>query len=218
MGKKSILFDLDGVLVDLHSELENRLHKMGYTEFSMMRVLTYDFNKSLEAAPEFLKESNIPNYEYYINAPRNVIFDLLGDITLFENAKLHNNIVEDLIELSKHYDIGFHSFALNTTIANQKANLINSCFSGLFKYNLILSTGVKKSAILGYDYIVEDNIFDLTDYAKFTTSELFIIDKPYNQEKFNKSNDAVFNKAKRVCSVSCVKNILLDNKEVSCHC
>ena len=74
MDKKSIMFDLDGVLVDLHSSLE-RIVVETYPKFSCERILTYDFNKSLDfskVSDLFLDSDVFPSMRdtfFGLNAP-----------------------------------------------------------------------------------------------------------------------------------------------------
>lgn len=212
--KKTIVFDLDGVLVDCHSALEEMVHDK-YPEFSVKRILTYDFNKSLDMlkAPYWFLTSReytpIGKEFYGLNADRSELLNLLSDLRLFENADFFNGVTNMLPLLAKHYNIVFHSFAYTREIANYKSEMIDFHFKDKFAYTMITSIGTKKPCILNADFVVEDNLFDLEGYIG-SDAKLLLVDRPYNQELFNPSLSSVFENSVRFKNITEVFKYLLN--------
>lgn len=200
MSKPVVMLDLDGTIIDLHKPFVERVHKMGFNDFSMDRVLTYDFNKTLpeSLAPAWLKESAKASVgSYYLNADRAMLFNEFDDVTLFEDADFFDGVVDAVVELSKYAKVVFHSFAFKPSIAQQKIDVINKTFTDVIPYGIITSVTDSKPILLNFDYVVEDNAHDLVGYNNFTQSKLVLIDKPYNSEEFNPSLSSLFLKAHR---------------------
>ena len=66
-----VLVDIDGVIIDLHSELEKKVREK-YTDFSMKDVVTYNFNKTRGKS---------------LDTERSYILKLLNEPSVFANAQ-----------------------------------------------------------------------------------------------------------------------------------
>lgn len=214
---KNVVFDLDGTLVDLHSPFASRV-KCGYPLFDMNRVLTYDFNKSLDFTKvdeSFLKTekfSDMRDIYFGLNAPRSLMFTYLSDLSLFEEAQYYDGVIEGLVELSKVCNIIFHSLALTKEIAHYKSEMIYRDFGQLFDFTVVTTIGRTKPALIGMDYVVDDNIFDLADYIGNSNVELLLIDKPYNSELHNPNASPILARCKRAENIK----ICIEYLKISC--
>lgn len=218
---KNVVFDLDGTLVDLHSPLVNRV-KCDYPLFDMNRVLTYDFNKSLDftkVSESFLeteKFSDMRDIYFGLNAPRSLMFSHLSDLSLFEEARYYDGVIEGLVGLSKVCNIIFHSLAFTKEIAHYKSEMIYRDFGQLFDFTVVTTVGKSKPALIGMDYVVEDNIFDLDDYVGNSDAELLLIDKPYNSELYNSNASPILAKCKRAENIKiCIEYLKISCKKES---
>ena len=179
-----IVIDVDGVLLDIHSELECQLRQRGF-EFSMNRVLTYDFNKSLptELAPQWLVDTDT-GFDNWCNAPRQEIFSLFADTALFMNAPFCLSAIEQIRRMcySGLYHIIIHTKSFTEPVADVKEKRLRSLlpFCNLEIRHTIGSKN-DKVAIACADYVLEDCIANLTPYA----CRGYLIDQPYNREIYN---------------------------------
>lgn len=219
MDKKSIMFDLDGVLVDLHSSLE-RIVVETYPKFSCERILTYDFNKSLDfskVSDLFLDSDVFPSMRdtfFGLNAPVDYIKSELSNLRVFKEALYFDGVVELLQSLSEFYNIVFHSYAYTCDIAQYKTDMIYRDFGGKFNFSVVTSVGIKKPALYGMDYVIEDNLFDLEEYLGCPNVNLCIIDRPYNSELFNPNLSSVFEESVRYKNIqSCLQDLLKKGRE-----
>ena len=212
--KKSIVFDLDGTLVDTHKALES-LVKDENPNFSVERILTYDFNKSLDfsKAPQWFLDTmeyeKLGHRNYGLNVERKVLINLLSDLRLFRKAELFDSVHDTLPSIAEYYEIIFHSFAYTREIANYKSVIIDSYFKNKFDYTMITSIGIKKPCILNADFVVEDNLFDLEGYIGSGT-KLLLIDRPYNQELYNQDLSSVFENSLRLKNIEKCFDYLLN--------
>lgn len=206
---KKVICDVDGVLLNIHTALENRLKELGF-DFSMDRVLTYDFNKSLskELVPNWLKNSDTSVGEFYLNVSRQMIFELFGQSSLFETAEFDEKAVNALKNLMKYSCISvvIYSLSFSQEIANIKSKRLSEVFKG-YNYSFVSVVGGDKPALGTADYIIEDSHINLPNYADNAVK--FLIDKPYNQIQFNPSYKEIIEKAVRVDSVSQACSLIL---------
>ena len=79
---KTVVVDMDGVLLDVHPLLEKLLCEKGY-KFSMQNVLTYDFNKSLKNPPASLVSLGFGRKTNYLGIRREDIYSLFNSPSLW---------------------------------------------------------------------------------------------------------------------------------------
>lgn len=179
-----VVIDVDGVLLDVHTELEKRLRNLGY-DFGMDRVLTYDFNKSLsqDRVPLWLMETD-NGYDFYLNVPRSVIFEELANVELFKKADFFEDAIEKVKELSKlpnvQVVIATQSFTEDIAIIKRE-RLIEKLKGVSIEY--IDFIGSNKGIVEGADYVIEDCIDNLDMYS----CSKVLVSKPYNQRENNTS-------------------------------
>lgn len=182
MKKPIVAIDVDGCILDIYTPLTKLLHMRGYVEFSMNRVLTYDFNKSLEQSkvPDWLSKSSISG-DFYLNAYRNDIFGALSSDETFMFAKLYPNCAEMLKKLSSVASIVLNTMSLTESIKEIKRHKLD--FSGI----LLNSFVGAKPALDHADFVIDDSIFELDKYSSGTKK--YLVNAPYNQVEFNNSEN-----------------------------
>lgn len=188
--KDAIVFDLDGVIYDINKLVAERV-KESYPNFSMNRVLTYDFNKSLENIPEWLSSSAVDTEEYdnrcCLNAPRNVIFSHYSDSNLFLDCPIMPDAVDVIRELGKDFVIIFNSYAVNDAVKIAKLERICADFNSCKDLSIAvgISSGEPKKSIFGAKYVIDDSIEELKKYENSNTN-LILKNHSYNTDKYNK--------------------------------
>lgn len=201
---KTVVFDIDGVLLDLHSVLERRLRAEGYVDFSMSLVKTYDFNKTFVSQ---LKSYDLPLYleqlpphmrdTDYMGAPRQRIFEVLSDVTVFEEAELSREsirLIKLLMDKSKDVNVIFHSVSYSSDIEAVKNRRLTEAFKGYEgRYKYVHSDGKDgKGIIENANFVVEDCIENLRQYDNVPDCERLLIMKPYNTRVYNPDHAEFF--------------------------
>lgn len=209
---KTVLIDVDGVLLDIHSELARRLRALGFN-FEMRRVLTYDFNKSLpqELYPAWLTDTSNGVGDYCLNAPRNIIFDILGDTKLFEESKFYPKAISSVKELCrKGFDVCIYTQSFTDEIAFVKQIRLQMVLNDV-NYRFVSVVGNNKPAIgHSVSYVIEDCPNNLFYYSG---AELYLLRKPYNSLKYNPDLAQAYCNFNRVSSAQeAIKTILMKNQ------
>ena len=205
---KTILFDLDGVLFDIHSTLENCIKDVNPL-FSMERVVTYDFNGSVsyDDLPDWIRITDaFPNEKQTyrgLNADYNTIYTWLKDVELFERSKYIDNAFLMLTYLTKYYKVVVHTLAYSYDIANFKSStffesLVDEKASGDISF--ICTVGDFKESLVYADYVVEDCIENCLEYKNIGVENFLLIDKPYNSSQFYEKSLAELPKLQRFSS------------------
>ena len=173
-----VLVDIDGVIIDLHSELEKRVRER-YTDFSMKDVVTYNFNKTRGKS---------------LDTERSYIFKLLNEPSVFANAQPYLAGVEALKKLMDFPNVQVTiaslagSYSRNTLeIAGIKMRQMKELF-GNSNYSLDIIIGDTKS-IYKVDYVIDDSMEYLEKYLSNTKG--YLVDKSYNTEIFYPSSKGV---------------------------
>lgn len=167
--QKQIVIDVDGVLLDIHKEMEHIMQKKGYTNFYMQNVRTYDLNKSCP--------------EYELGAPRDLIMEEFHKTPVFDNAKWDMDAIRMINNLADtglcHIIIYSASFTENIKRCKEKMLI-----TMLHKNNIELKlVGAEKQPILTADAVIEDCIDNLYPYP--ATTQCYLINKPYNRLETN---------------------------------
>lgn len=207
----TVVIDLDGVTFDTQGVLEDRLKAMGYADFNLNRVLCYDFNKSLTTEGQaILMKDNDSQYPYYCNAPREKIFSVLADPTIYEDVLVrdYDNWQEGLrgsllmlkLMANPDFSIVFQSVCGSEEIALAKDKALKALF-GKRSYTFVPVYGDVKPILEGASYIIEDNI----RVAKNCSSDesrtdgkplLLLVKKPWNNPVYDstiKDTDNTYN-------------------------
>lgn len=203
--KKQVVIDLDGTLFDIHSEVDKIVQAGGYPNYGISRVLTYDFNKSLDiSAPDAwsVVSSAEEGTDYFLNAPRAVIFDVLGQPDVFKKAKVFggDDTVKALIQLMNtgKVDVIFHSLSFSEAISKEKEKRLWSLF-GASEEHWVYSpvVGSESKCPIPADFVIEDNIRAAENYSLMKTCTFCCLRRPYN----NPENDLTLKYSSKLDSV-----------------
>lgn len=191
-----IVFDMDGVLLDLHTSLEKKL-KIEYPNFTMNNVLTYDFNKSLDLSlfpfDNGLRKNNLGLYASY-----DEIIKCLNNPDIYKEALVYKNVCLLLETLSKKgHTIYITTKTMDFNVAKYKTEQLNQLFGGLKNVSIIVTLGKNKSIIADADIVIEDNPFELERYLSLNVNR-YLINKSYNQVQYNRNLEDVFDNSTRV--------------------
>lgn len=221
--KKTYVFDMDGVFVDTHTALENKV-KTKYPYFSMCNVITYDFNKKLLSFDKSMLENILHKrnivvdiesenfYEDILQANRKEIFSILGELDTFEHANVFEKTsdkIKLLIDNGNH--IVFNSVAYTQEIISQKDNLLNKIFNN-YPIEKRLMLGNKEKIIVQNGVFFEDSLEELVEYIQNNNFEgiFYLVNKPYNQEDCYSEYEKYFPFITRVSSLEEALNIELN--------
>lgn len=187
--KKTVVVDVDGVLHDIHAVIEKILHEQGYLDFSMSRSLTYDFNKSLkpEQAPFSLRNTDNGLYPYWLNAPRDTIYQMFREPRIFEESVFPDAMVNALRLLCRQEsaNVVIATQSYTPEVAQTKKRRIDELLKGC-SYKYVDFIGSNKGIVDNADYVIEDCIANLDRYDENGQSVVkILVDRPYNSEKYN---------------------------------
>lgn len=218
---KTIVVDLDGCVFDTQKVVEQRLKSKGYVEFSLDRVLCYDFNKSLkEEYTNLVRSKSSPqhDYPYYCGAPREEIFAELADPIIYKEVfNLDYNDSDAYKQAlgylryfmqSSEFRVIFQSVSYTQAIAQAKDIALQRLFSGEDYEYLVEIGDVEKVFPENTLYVIEDNIrvgkHCRVDVDDVTKPLLLLIRKAWN----NPHCDATIKDTDNTFSVKC--NTLLE--------
>lgn len=174
---KTIVFDLDDVLNDLNKQVEIELRKLGY-EFDFKNVLTYNFNETLDekCLPRGMTKDKL------IPVDRSVILEQYNKVSILEKTTVPMEVVELIRELSKKYRICIHTLSLSSEVLEYKMKYLTQLFDGVaVTFSFALGEKLPYRDVYA---VVEDCVENLACYSKNTKK--FLLDKTYNQQKYNK--------------------------------
>lgn len=189
--EKTVVIDIDGVLLDIMTPLEASLHRLGFSEFRGDNVLTYDWNRS------FGQQNGCP--APVLGVPLEAIYSELGDVSLFKKAVWDKASLELIKSLATSYKgrLRFVIYSLSFTkdISDYKRQVCTEEFKGYDNISFVAVNGKDKKAYPNADAVVEDCLDNLNMYPD---SCLKIIRHwAYNQEKYNSDYRELFPKCKR---------------------
>ena len=165
---RTIVVDVDGVLLDIHSALETRV-KAVYPCFSMRNVKTYDFNKSCD----------VP-----LMADRAFIYEQFKDVELFKAAPQDLAAVEYIRSMAGENEFYIYTLSYTKDVMDLKLKLFDKWFSHNPNIHFINAFGEKKPLTLDrISAVVEDCHQNLEQYPSDT--DCYLVDKPYNRTKYN---------------------------------
>ena len=203
---KSIIVDMDDVLIDLNGQVEKEVQAMGYSDFKVENILTYDLNKSII-------HENLPIHQkllqdHGLGCPREVIIEKYGDINVFKKCcDISYDNMKALKKLSEKYNVVIHTLSFNSDILFHKAEYLTSVLRD-FKIAYSFALGSIK---LGYNgdviAVFEDCLENLTCYND--TTKKLLIDKPYNRDVYNSHLLSELSNIERVRSFSDGVKLLL---------
>lgn len=201
------VIDFDGVIFNLMASIEITVYNLKGIRFKRENILTYDFNKSLDARKV---DKDLLNPESAFGVSREFIFSLMGDSSIYTHNCYYNGFKKAIMELSRHIPVVVYSYCLSDNMASAKATLFEDLFRGLSNvYYCTASNGGNgfKAAYPDAKYVIEDSLANIDTYLKEDNTfeqgrkRLYLIDQTYNQERYNPDYSLVFSRARRVASV-----------------
>lgn len=220
---KEIIIDLDSVVFDFGGMLE-KVVRQEYPNFSMERVVTYDFNRYVDKIPvsilstRYCKE-DITNYVkdfdnfHLLQANRRFIMSHMSNPVLYTDAEPYN-CIDELKQLmdSPDFEVIFNTAVPHENkeiIVQGKADRLKKLF-GEHNYSMVYSVGIEKPIWESAYAIIDDKLEYICLQAKANSSaKLFLIDQPYNKFEFNAYFSDYRNNTKRCKSLKDVVNELL---------
>lgn len=170
--------DVDGVLLNIDTELEKELHADGYTKFSMENVKTYDFNKSLGN-----EVFSLPS----LGVLPSTIVTYYRRPSIFENAVEDREAIELLCKLGKtgRVEIRLVTVCFSDEIADIKRKRFSKYFEGIPNISLEAVVGfmTKKESAFQPDGVVEDSYENLLRFDNDV--HLYLVNRGYNTLYYN---------------------------------
>lgn len=170
--KRLIEVDVDGVLLDIHSALENKLHEMGFTKFSMENVRTYDFNRSLGSSAFILPTLGVTS---------DIIFNQLKNVEIFRKAKPDWDAIEFIKHIAANDDIEFiiHTSSLDETVTEEKKKQLSEWFGNCKNISFVVTGSDKELLRDDIAAVIENCHLNLYKYPQ--TTQCYLVNKPYNR-------------------------------------
>lgn len=169
-----ITVDVDGVLLDIHTRMSQMFADKDYV-FDINNVYTYDFNQSLSDISDCPELPPLP-----------MIYEMLNDPWLYSTAPVDWDSIELIRRLSeKGYKFHIYTVSGNTDVYLAKQVMLSHWFS--FSPNVAIESIIdsesysKKSC--NTIAVIEDSHINLREYG--ADVHKFLINKPYNGERYN---------------------------------
>ena len=86
MKSRLVIVDVDDVLIDLNKNIEKRINKMGYTDYKVENIKTYDLNKDINVS--MLPEKQRSFMGNGLGCPRELILSYYSDVESFYYAPI----------------------------------------------------------------------------------------------------------------------------------
>lgn len=180
MKSRLVIVDVDDVLIDLNKNIKKRINKMGYTDYKVENIKTYDLNKDINVS--MLPEKQRSFMDNGLGCPRELILSCYSDVESFYYAPIVKNAYEGLKLLSDKFDVLIHTSSYNMNIIRFKMDLFESKFKNLrLDYNFCC--GKEKPAFNNVFAVFEDSIPNIVKYDDETIK--LLVDRPQNCELFN---------------------------------
>lgn len=172
-----IVVDVDDVILELNKSVEMMIQHMGYPNFRMENILTYDLNSGVSV--EDLSEMQRNLMDNGLGCPRNLILQCYSNLFAFQNAKISENAILALKMLSEKNEVLIQTVSYSLPIASFKVSMFERLNLPL-KYEFCI--GTDKKVHEDADWVIDDSLEVLSGYSKCNK---IVIDKPYNRERFN---------------------------------
>lgn len=220
-----VVFDVDDVLLNCNVVLERKLKERNAL-YSLEKLKTYDFNKSLTDEQKTSLGIDLSDKTNGLHVERGYIMDMLTSVDLFREERPIGDVFKKLSKLSKKCDLVLHTSANCVDVALFKVRQLNSivqendiecaltftlvndvhkeskCLAqqGLRTVTFTREWGSK--SCIECDVVVEDCLENISMYSSSETLKL-LVDMPYNQEQYNSEYASLFEdkSVKRVSSV-----------------
>lgn len=179
-----IICDIDGVILDLHTEIEQEIRKK-YPEYRQDILLTYDLNKTL---PSNLSEDDKEHYKISDELRQDII-SCFSNKKIFERCEIDIEVVKEIKHLlDNDFSIIFHSMSYSVDIAKVKYDKLSKALEGYaFEYlPIIKDSGITKGICqLKGKYKIDDNLADLKPYLMENERGCMLVQKSYNNLAYN---------------------------------
>lgn len=192
-----VMVDIDGVIFDIHSYIEEKIRKDLDPTYSQRNILTYDINKSLNERLDKIFEEHwndstalcniykdsIQMLNYIPRSTRDAIFKAFKEPEVFQDCRVDMNAI-DLIKslISEGASVVFHTVSLSDEVKMVKEERIKELLKGYEgEYQFCSCYNICEKCSSEYDYVIEDCLETLVEFSKINDkAELFLIAKSYN--------------------------------------
>lgn len=194
--KKQIVVDLDGVVFNTHTTLED-IVKQRYPNFRMSKVYTWAFDKDLTELPKevlkkYLSKGDFDKlskgYQYLLQADRDYIFEVLSDVKLYKKQPFNkkSDRLKKLM-IMKDIEVVFSTAIIPSSKANEiawvKKLRLQDKYAG-YDYKLDIHIGNTKPVYKNAIAVIDDHLGNLKPY-EIMGSKLLLIDAPFNRFELN---------------------------------
>lgn len=181
MSKKLVIIDMDDVLINVNKSVEKVIREMGYTNYSVDNIKTYDLNKSIDVRllPDSIKDLE----DNGLGCPRGLILELYKDLKSFVNADMVYKMVDGLTLLSSKFPTLIYTSSWSYDVVRYKLNFFEDLCSNL-DLSYTFGVGLFKPAFKDVYAVFEDSLPNLQGYDSDVIKVL--VNRPQNCELFNK--------------------------------
>lgn len=178
--KPRVIIDVDDVLLELNPHVAEQVRQMGYLDFRVENILTYDLNKSLN-------KSCLPRHQRSLmdnglGCPRDLILSLYRDPNIFKTVPLTCGFHKGLKLLTEKFEVVINSNNFSIDIVEEKLKLFKHFCKDLdLQYNFCISND--KPLFNNVYAVFEDSIGNLKIYPDGCIK--LLVDRPQNQELYN---------------------------------
>lgn len=181
MSKKTVLVDMDDVLINLNETTVNYLNSVGFTKLRLENFVVFKLNDGIDV-------SKLPNSQRNLcynglGCPRDIILEAYKSDSVFKLTKFYDGVYESMKKLCDNFNVIIHTHSLSSDVAKFKIDLLESMFSDL-DITINLCVGRYKPPIQQPYAVFEDCLENLLKYND-SVCEKILIDKPWNRELFN---------------------------------
>lgn len=179
--KPRVIIDVDDVLLELNLHVAEQVRQMGYPDFRVENILTYDLNKSLDNS--CLPRHQMSLMDNGLGCPRDLILSLYRDPNIFKTVPLTCRFEEGLKLLTENFEVIINSNNFTLDIIEEKLKLFKHFCKDLdLQYNFCISSD--KPLFNEVYAVFEDNIENLKLYSDDCIK--LLVDRPQNQELYNR--------------------------------
>lgn len=178
--KPRVIIDVDDVLLELNLHVAEQVRQMGYPDFQVENILTYDLNKTLDKS--CLPEHQRDLMDNGLGCSRDLILSLYRDPNIFKTVPLTCRFEEGLKLLTEIFEVIINSNNFTLDIIEEKLKLFKHFCKDLdLQYNFCVSSD--KPLFNDVYAVFEDNIENLKLYSDDCIK--LLVDRPQNQERYN---------------------------------
>lgn len=181
MSKKTVLVDMDDVLINLNEATVNYLNGIGFTNLKLENIVVFRLNDGIDTSK--LPSSQKGLCYNGLGCPRDIILEAYKNDEIFRQTKFYDGVYEGMKKLCDNFNVIIHTHSLSNEVARFKIDALESMFSDL-DITINLCIGRQKPSFQHPYAVFEDCLENLSKYND-SICEKILIDKPWNRELFN---------------------------------